>query len=140
MNLNSVFFAGNLTRDPELKHTPSGTAVCSFSIAQNKSWKDKEGQEHKKTNYLECTMFGRRGEVIDEYFEKGSNIFVQGELDFQQWETKEGTKRNTLKLICNNFEFTGGKKDQDDQGNQGQATYTNVKPGDDDIDEDSIPF
>jgi len=136
LNLNSVFFAGNLTRDPELKYTPSGTAICNFSVAQNKSWVSKDGAKHEKTNYVECTMFGRRGEVINDFFKKGSNIFVQGELDFQTWE-KDGANRSTLKLVCSNFEFTGSKKDQ---GTQEQKSYTNVKPGDADIDEKEIPF
>ena len=77
-NLNKVFLMGNLTRDPEIRYTPSGAAVCNFGMAINRQWKTPDGESRKETCFVDCQMWGRRGEVIAEYLRKGSPIFVEG--------------------------------------------------------------
>lgn len=132
MNVNKVFLAGRLTRDPELKYTPSGTAIATFGIATNRTWTPKDGEKKEETCFVDITMFGRRGEVINEYFQKGSSIFIEGRLQFNQWETKDGQKRNTLRVIADNFQFVGGdKKDKKPTQKTDDA---------DDIADEEIPF
>jgi len=106
-NLNKVFLIGNLTRDPEVRYTPSGTAIASFGIAVNRNWKDQSGEKKEEVCFVDINMFGRRAEVINEYFSKGNPIFIEGRLRFEQWETKDGQKRNTLRVVAENFQFLG---------------------------------
>ena len=106
-SLNKVFLIGNLTRDPELRYTPSGTAVASLGIAVNRTWTGQSGEKKEEVCFVDVNMFGRRAEVINEYFSKGNPIFIEGRLQFQQWETKDGQKRNTLRVVAENFQFIG---------------------------------
>ena len=141
-NLNKVFLIGNLTRDPELRYTPSGTAIASFGIATNREWKSADGEKKKEVCYVDINMFGRRAEVINEYFSKGNPIFIEGRLQFQQWETKDGQKRNSLRVVAEDFQFIGSKTrkgegpdifDATEFNNNQSATPT-------DINDEEIPF
>ncbi|KPK57512.1 MAG: single-stranded DNA-binding protein [Planctomycetes bacterium SM23_32] len=107
-NFNKVLLMGNLTRDPELRYTPSGTAVCEFGLAVNRTYTTKEGEKRDDTCFVDVTMWGRRGVVISEYFTKGSPIFVEGRLNYDSWETSEG-RRSRLTVVAENFEFIGGR-------------------------------
>ncbi|MCF6157804.1 MAG: single-stranded DNA-binding protein [wastewater metagenome] len=107
-SLNKVFLMGNLTRDPELRYTPAGLAVASFGIAVNSVRTAKNGEKKEEVCFVDISIFGRRAEVIGEYFSKGNPIFIEGRLKYEQWETKDGQKRNTLRVIADNFEFIGG--------------------------------
>ena len=106
--INLVVLAGNMVRDPELRYTPSGTAVCDFTIANNETWMT-DGEKKEKVNFVNCICWGKRGEVIAEWFQKGKPIQVEGKLDFSSWETKEGEKRSQLKINVKDFDFIGGK-------------------------------
>ncbi len=108
--INLVVLGGNLVRDPELRYTPNGTAICDFTIANNETWM-KEGEKQEKVNFINCLCWGKRGEVINEYFTKGKAIQVKGRLDFQSWETEGGEKRSTIKVKVDDFEFQGQKSD-----------------------------
>lgn len=112
-SLNKVFLMGNLTKNPKLRYTPSGTAVNSFGIAINSKWVSQSGETKEDVCFVEVTAFGRRAEVINEYFSKGDPIFIEGRLKYEQWETKEGQKRNALKVILDNFQFIGAKGKQE---------------------------
>lgn len=107
-NLNRVFLMGNLTRDPELRYTPAGLAVASFGIAINSTWTSKTGEKKEEVCYVDISIFGRKAEVIGEYFSKGNPIFIEGRLQYNQWETKDGQKRNALRVVADSFEFIGG--------------------------------
>lgn len=135
--LNKVFLMGNLTRDPELKYTPSGTAVASFGIAINRSWQGADGEKKEDVCYVDITMFGKRAEVIDQYFKKGHPIFVEGRLQFQQWETKDGQKRNALKVVAEDFQFIGGKANSSGSGQASEPTFPGAG---NDVNEEEIPF
>jgi single-strand DNA-binding protein len=141
-NLNKVFLIGRLTKDPELRYTPSGTAIASFGIATNREWKSSDGEEKKEVCYVDVNMFGRRAEVINEYFSKGNPIFIEGHLQFQQWETKDGQKRNTLRVVAENFQFIGSKTRKGEEPDISDATDSNnnqsVTPTD--INDEEIPF
>ena len=108
-SFNKVILIGNLTRDPELAHTASSMPVCKFGIATNRKWRDKNtGENREEVCYIDCTAFGRAGEVINQYMSKGNPLLVDGRLQFSQWEAQDGTKRSKLSVVVENFQFLGG--------------------------------
>jgi len=122
MNFNKVILAGNLTRDPQLSYTPNQTAVVDFGLAINRKWKSQGGEEHQETCFVDCVAFGKTGENINQYLDKGDPLFVEGELKFEQWTAQDGTKRSRHKINVRNFQFLGSsdksqsnKKKEDDQ-------------------------
>ena len=133
-NLNKVFLMGNLTRDPELRVTPSGTTIVSFGIATSRTWSGQDGEKKEEVCYVDIKAFGRRAEVISEYFSKGNPIFIEGRLQFQQWETKDGQKRNALRVVAEDFQFLGGKTKKD----EGPSFPEGAAPND--VNEEEIPF
>jgi single-strand DNA-binding protein len=104
---NKVILLGNLTREPQIRYTPSQTPVADFGLATNRRWKGQDGTERTETCFVDCTMFGRRAEVIGKYFHKGTPIFVEGRLTFESWQGQDGVKRSKLKVTIENFEFVG---------------------------------
>jgi single-strand DNA-binding protein len=107
---------GNITRDPELRNLPGGTAVCSLGLAVNRKWKDKSGEEKEEVTFVDCESFGNQAEVLTKYKKKGDPLFIVGRLKLDQWEDKEGQKRTKLKVIIENFQFLnkGGNNAGDD--------------------------
>ena len=106
-NFNQVILMGNLTRDPQLSYTPSQTAVVEFGLAVNRKWTKQDGSVGEEVCFVECQVFGKRAEVIDKHFEKGSPIFVQGRLKLEQWQ-KDDITHSRIRVIVENFEFIGG--------------------------------
>ena len=107
-NLNKVMLIGNLTRDPELRVTPKGTAICQFSLAVNRKFKDESGGEREEVTYIDIEAWSKQGETIAKYCTKGRPLFVEGRLRLDQWEdktTKE--KRSRMKVVLENFQFLG---------------------------------
>lgn len=105
---NLVVLTGRLTRDVDLRYTPKGTALADISIAVNGS--EKSGEEWKeRTDFVNVTVWGRQAETCKEYISKGSQVLVEGTLRLDKWETKEGEKRSTLKVVAGNVQFLGGK-------------------------------
>jgi len=103
---NKVVLMGNLTRDPELQYAASGTAVCRFGIATNRQWTDKKTQEKKEeVCFVDCTAFGRTGEIVSEYLKKGSPAHIDGRLSFYQWETDDGQKRSKLSVTVESLQL-----------------------------------
>ena len=108
-NLNKVMLIGNLTRDPELRVTPKGTAICTFSIAVNRKFKDDSGSEREEVTYVDIEAWGKSGENISKYCTKGRPLFVEGRLRLDQWEDKNTKeKRSRMKVVLENFQFLGG--------------------------------
>jgi single-strand DNA-binding protein len=111
-NFNKVYLMGNLTRDPEMRVTPKGTAICQFGLAISRSWKDESGQTREETAFVDIEAWGKQGEIISKYCVKGRPLFVEGRLKFDQWEDKtSGQKRSKLKVVLENFQFIGGRGD-----------------------------
>jgi single-strand DNA-binding protein len=109
-NLNKVMLIGNLTRDPELRHTPKGTAVSEISLAINRNWTNDQGQKQEDTTFVEVTLWGRQAEVVQQYVTKGSPIYIEGRLQLDSWDDKEtGKKRSKLRVIGENFQFLSSK-------------------------------
>lgn len=110
-NFNKVILIGNLTRDPVLKYLPSGTAVCEFGLAVNRTWKDSgTGERREATTFVDCKAMGRQGEVLNQYMSKGRSLFVEGRLDYRSWEAQDGSKRSKLDVFVENFQFLGGRE------------------------------
>jgi single-strand DNA-binding protein len=109
-NFNKVYLIGNLTRDPELRVTPKGTAICQFGLAVNRQFKDESGATRDETTFVDIEAWGRQGETISKYCTKGRPLFVEGRLKFDQWEDKtSGQKRSRLKVVLEGFQFLGGR-------------------------------
>ena len=107
-SLNRVFLIGNLTRDPELRYVPSGTAVANFDIAVNRTYSAQSGEKKEETSFIKVVVWARRAEVCAEYLGKGSPVFVEGRLRSRSWETQEGQKRSTIEVVASNVQFLRG--------------------------------
>ena len=150
-NFNKVYLIGNLTRDPELRVTPKGTAICQFGLAVNRQFKDESGAVRDETTFVDIEAWGRQGETISKYCTKGRPLFVEGLLKFDQWEDKtSGQKRSRLKVVLEGFQFLGGRGEGGSaEGGSDQAFERNTPPArnagrseapsNDGVDED-VPF
>jgi single-strand DNA-binding protein len=111
-NINRVVLVGNLTRDPELRHTPSGNAVCKLRIAVNTRQKDSQtGQWGDKPNYFDVTVWGNQGESCAQFLSKGRPVAIDGRLDWREWDAQDGTKRQAVEIIADNVQFLGGRQE-----------------------------
>ena len=107
-NLNKALLIGNLTRDPELRYVPSGSAVASFTVAMNRVYKLQTGEKKEETSFVRVVVWGRLAEVCGEYLKKGSPVFVEGRLQSRSWDGPDGQKRSTLEVIAMNIQFLRG--------------------------------
>src|ERR1019366_7168285 len=107
-NMNCVILAGNLTRDPELKFLPSGSAVCNFSMAMNRKWKAQNGEWKDEVNFVGVVVWGKSGEACGEYLKKGSPVLVEGRLQSRSWEAADGQKRSILEVVATRAQFLSG--------------------------------
>jgi len=109
-NLNKVFLIGNLTRDPELRYTPSGTAVTDIRIAINRRWRGQDGQQRDETCFVDVTVWARQAETVTEYCRKGRAVFVEGRLQLDTWEDQQtGQRRSRLRVVADRVQFLGGR-------------------------------
>ena len=124
-NFNKVLLVGNLTRDPELKHTPSNQAVAQIGLAVNRQFNTKDGEKREETTFVDCEAWGRTAEVMSQYLAKGRPVLVEGRLKLDQWQDKDGNNRSKLKVVIENFQFLGGRGEggQGGGGGGGQSNY-----------------
>ncbi len=109
-NFNKVFLMGNLTRDIELKHTPSDQSVATIGIAVNRRYTTKDGEKREDTTFVDCEAWGRTAEVMSQYLSKGSPVFIEGRLKLDQWDDREtGKKRSKLLVVIETFQFVDSK-------------------------------
>jgi len=148
-NINRVVLVGNLTRDPELRHTTGGTAVCSLRLAVNSRRKDQSGQWVDKPNYFDVTVWGQQGESCAQYLAKGRPVAVDGRLDWREWDAQDGQKRQAVEIVADSVQFLGGRGDdqggfapQGGGGNQYVPASASSAPADDfaPAADDDIPF
>ncbi len=104
-SLNKALLMGNLTRDPELRYIPSGSAVTSFTMAMNRVYKLQTGEKKEEVSFVRVVVWGRMAETCGEYLKKGSSVFVEGRLQSRSWDGADGQKRNTLEVIATNVQF-----------------------------------
>ncbi len=105
VNFNKVFLVGNLTRDPELRYTPQGTAVTTLRLAVNRLFKDKEGQPQKDTCFVNIVVWRQMAEVCNQYLQKGRQVFVEGRLQSRSWQNNEGKNRSVLEVVASRVQF-----------------------------------
>lgn len=122
-NINKVIVQGHLGRDPEVRYSPDGNAICNFSLATSTSWKDKQtGERREETEWHRCVIYNRRAEVIGEYARKGTKLYIEGRLRTRKWAGQDGIDRYTTEIIVDSFKF--GPKGVGDQ----EPQYQNPKP------------
>jgi single-strand DNA-binding protein len=143
-NINRVVLVGNLTKDPELRHTPGGTPVCSLRVAVNSRRRDESGQWVDKPNYFDVSVFGNQAESCTQYLAKGRPVGVDGRLDWREWDATDGSgKRQAVQIIADTIQFLGSRSDGEGGGggNQfvpaGAAQERAVGPA---AADDDIPF
>ncbi len=142
-NLNKVFLLGNLTRDPELRHTAQGTSVANFSIAVNRTYKGNDGDFKKETSYFNIIVWGRIGENCAKYLTKGRPVLVEGRLQNRSYETQDGQKRTITEIVADNVQFLGSGSSRDsmdemsNSGGDDVGFSADFAPSDDD---DAVPF
>jgi single-strand DNA-binding protein len=124
-NLNKVMLMGNLTRDPEIKYTPKGTAIANFGIAVNRTFTTAEGGEKREeVTFIDLEAFGRTAEIIGEYFKKGRPIFIEGRLKLDSWDDKQtGKKMSKLRVVVDSFEFLGSREGGEGGGGGGGGGF-----------------
>ena len=115
-NINRVVLVGNLTRDPELRHTPGGTPVCSLRVAVNDRKRDESGNWVDAPNYFSISVFGNQAESCAQYLAKGRPVAIDGRLDWREWQAQDGTKREAVEVVAESVQFLGGRGDGDGGG------------------------
>ena len=124
---NRVILLGNLTRDPEMKYLPSGTAVTNFGLAMSDKYTDRQsGEQRENVCFVDVEAWDRQAEIVNEYLSKGSPVFIEGALKFDSWETPEGEKRSRLRVRAFRIQLIGGRRDGDEMGDG----YTQATPSD----------
>lgn len=154
MNINKALLFGNLTRDPELRALPSGMNVCSFGVATNRVFKDRDGKKQEQTDFHNIVVFGRQADTVAQYLKKGSSVFIEGRIQTRSWDGKDGEKKYRTEIVAERVQFgprsTGSGQARpagddrqappadDDMGTMGGGTGIDYPK--DDINPDDIPF
>jgi single-strand DNA-binding protein len=141
-SFNKVLIMGRLTRDPELRYTPSNTPVADFGFAMSEVFKNKAGETVEQTCFVDVVVWGRQAETTNEFLKKGSPAFIEGRLQFEQWETQQGEKRNKLKVRADRVQFLSSNKSESSENNKDQQDSSLNNEGDDPSDNelDAPPF
>src|SRR5262245_17643434 len=111
MSVNKVILVGRLGRDPETRYTGGGQAVANFSVATDETYRDKNGERQKRTEWHKIVVWGKQAEIAQQYLKKGSLIFIEGRIQSREWQDKEGQKRTSFEIVANNFRMLGGRSD-----------------------------
>jgi single-strand DNA-binding protein len=111
MSVNKVILVGRLGRDPETRYTGGGQAVANFSVATDETYKDKNGERQKRTEWHKIVVWGKQAEIAQQYLKKGSLIFIEGRIQSREWQDKEGQKRTSFEIVATNFRMLGGRSE-----------------------------
>src|SRR5271163_2499627 len=148
-NLNRVLLIGNLTRDPEVRYTPKGTAVTEIGLAVNRIYSGEDGEKKEEVTFVDVTLWARQAEVAGQYLKKGKPVFIEGRLQFDTWDDKQtGQKRSRLRVIAESMQLLGARENGDRPADRtqgaavGSAPAQQTRPRDPDLDAepDDIPF
>lgn len=145
MSLNKAMIIGNLGADPEVRYTKSGSAVSNLSVATNEKWTDKSGQRQERTEWHRVVVFGKTAENCSKYLKKGRQVYVEGRIQTNDWEDKDGNKRYTTEIVAQNVTFLsggngGGGGDYSGGGAQSQERPRVESNYDQSFNDDEIPF
>ena len=125
MSVNKVILVGRLGRDPESRYTSSGQAVCNFNLATDETYKDRAGERQKRTEWHRIVVWGKQAEIAQQYLKKGMQVYVEGRIQSREWTDKEGHKRTSFDIVCQNFRMLGSK------GEGGRAAAAGAAGADD---------
>jgi single-strand DNA-binding protein len=139
MSFNKVILVGNLGRDPELRYTPQGTPVCSFSMATNERRKDKTGEMQDHTTWFRVTLWGRQAETASQYLTKGRPVYIEGRLRVEEWTDRDGKARHTLEVHATEMQFIGGGRGAEEPPME-RAAAAGVAGEQAEMADDDIPF
>jgi single-strand DNA-binding protein len=139
MSVNKVILVGRLGRDPETRYTSGGQAVANFSVATDESYKDKNGERQKRTEWHKIVVWGKQAEIAQQYLKKGSLIFIEGRIQSREWQDKEGQKRTSFEIVANNFRMLGGRAEGAAAGAAAGAGGGAVRSGGDDFEPHAAP-
>jgi len=145
MSFNKITLVGNLGRDPELRYTPQGTPVCSFTMATNERRKDRAGETQDVTTWFRVTLWGRQAETASQYLTKGRPVYIEGRLRVEEWTDRDGKARYTLEVHATDMQFIGTKGDDGGQSHGRSDSAANTSAGrgpapEPEITDDDIPF
>lgn len=138
--MNKVILMGRLGNEPEIRYTPNGDAVANFSMATSEKYKDKNGQQQEKTEWHYCSVFGKRAEVIGEYFSKGSQILVEGKIQTNKWTNQEGKEVEKKYISITSFNFISSSGSNNQTNNNSNHKKSNPKNDEPEFYDDDIPF
>ena len=133
IGLNKVFLMGNLTRDPELRYTPNGTAVAGFGVAVNRRHMTKEGDRKEEVDFFEVEVWDKQAENCNEYLSKGRGIFIEGRLKQDRWEDESGNKRSKLKIVASSVQFMPRRLEN-------EQNMDEIPPANDSYEDPNLPF
>jgi single-strand DNA-binding protein len=143
-NFNKVLLLGNVTRDPEIRYTPKGSAVCDLGVAVNRNYTTDSGEKREEVTFVDVTLWGRTAEVAGEYLKKGRPVFIEGRLQMDSWDDKQtGQKRTRLRVVAENMHMLGGRPPGGASDPSGETRQTSAPPkasAAGEPDEDEIPF
>jgi single-strand DNA-binding protein len=146
-SFNKVMLLGNLTRDPEVKYTPKGSAVADIGLAVNRTYTTDGGEKREETTFVDVTMWGRQAEIAGEYLKKGRPLFVEGRLQLDTWDDKQtGQKRSKMRVVCENFQMLGSRDGGGEGGggggrsSGGGSRSAKSAPAAEEASDDDIPF
>jgi single-strand DNA-binding protein len=122
MSVNKVILVGRLGRDPETRYTGGGQAVANFSVATDETFKDRNGERQKRTEWHKIVVWGKQAEIAQQYLKKGSLIFIEGRIQSREWQDKEGQKRTSFEIVASNFRMLGGRAEGAAAGAGGGAS------------------
>ena len=145
MSFNKIIVVGNLGRDPELRYTPQGTPVCSFTLATNERRKDKTGEMQDQTTWFRITLWGRQAETASQYLTKGRPVYIEGRLRVEEWTDRDGKPRHTLEVQATDMQFIGGGggaggAGRSEESHAERAPAAEAATGQTDFAEDDVPF
>jgi single-strand DNA-binding protein len=136
MSVNKVMLVGNLGRDPETRYTGGGQAVANFSVATSETYKDKNGERQKRTEWHKIVVWGKLAEIAQQYLKKGSLVFIEGRIQSREWQDKEGQKRTSFEIVASNFRMLGSRAEGAAAGGGGGAA---ARSGGDDLESHAAP-
>jgi single-strand DNA-binding protein len=140
MSFNKVILVGNLGRDPELRYTPQGTPVCSFSMATNERRKDKSGEMQDLTTWFKVTLWNRQAETAAQYLQKGRPVYIEGRLRVEEYTDRDGKQRHSLEVNATDMQFIGGGRGEEPPSERAAAASSAPAAEHSDMADDDIPF
>ncbi|MEX0932235.1 MAG: single-stranded DNA-binding protein [Candidatus Saccharimonadales bacterium] len=145
-SFNQIILVGNMARDPELKKIPSGQSVASFAVATNRQWTDSSGEKQEQADFHNIVAWGKLGELVDQYLQKGSKVMIVGRLQTRSWEAEDGSKRYRTEIVASDVSFldrpgeNSGSSANNSSSDQDEDEVSIEDLGDDPVDLSEIPF